>query len=463
MERDIKTWLKSWKDEKGRKPLIIRGARQVGKTWLIENFGKNYFSQFVELNFEYEPDLKTCFSTLNPSEIIQKIELSANVDITPGNTLLFLDEIQECPQALKALRYFYEKMPDLHVIAAGSLLEFVMDAEKISIPVGRVQNIYLAPMSFGEYLTACGENKVRAYLKNLTLNERIPESVHVKCISLLRNYLFLGGMPEAVANWLESKKFKKTDEIHWALLQIYRHDFGKYGSRMKLNLMEKVFNHAPAMVGNKFKYSHIDKQTNSRDIKQSLELLIKAHILHKITSTSGSGLPLSAHCNEKFFKILFLDVGLLQSSMGINKEIYLAENLLAVYKGLVAEQFAGQELLALKKHFEEPSLFYWNREARGSAAEVDYVWQKGERILPVEVKSGKTGTMKSLRLFLSEKKSPFGIRFSLHPLSLSDSVLSIPLYCIEAMPGLVDQTISRLRGISSFFMGKSGELPDFGG
>jgi hypothetical protein len=208
--------------------------------------------------------------------------------------------------------------------------------------------------------------------------------------------------------------------------------------------MEKVFNHAPAMVGNKFKYSLIDKPTNSRDIKQSLELLIKAHILHKITTTSGSGLPLSAHCNEKFFKILFLDVGLLQSSMGINKEIYFAENLLAVYKGLVAEQFAGQELLALKKYFEEPSLFYWNREARGSAAEVDYVWQKGERILPVEVKSGKTGTLKSLTLFLSEKKSPFGLRFSLHPLSFSNSVLSIPLYCIEAMPGLIGQTMSRL-------------------
>ncbi|MDL1985435.1 MAG: ATP-binding protein [Deltaproteobacteria bacterium] len=442
MERDIYSWLKNWKNEKRRKPLIIRGARQVGKTWLVEYFGKKNFKQFIEINFEFQPHFKTCFSTLNPFEIVEKIELTSNVDINQGITLLFLDEIQECPQALKALRYFYEKMPELHVIAAGSLLEFVMDAEQISIPVGRIQNIYLPPLSFGEFLTACGEQKIRTYLKNITISKQVPESVHIKCISLLRNYLYLGGMPESIALWLELKKFSKTDEMQQNLLQNYRHDFGKYGRRVNFFLIEKIFNHAPGMVGSKFKYSHIDKQTNSRDIKKSLELLIKAHIIHRITATSGSGLPLHAHCNEKVFKILFLDVGLLQNSMGINKETYMSDNLLAVYKGSVAEQYVGQQLLALKKPFEEPSLFYWQRETRGSAAEVDYLWQKGEQILPVEVKSGKTGTLKSLRLFLSEKKVSFGIRFSLHPLSYTDSILSIPLYAIEAMPGLIDQVIS---------------------
>jgi len=442
MERDVYSWLKNWKSEKRRKPLIIRGARQVGKTWLVEYFGKKKFKQFIEINFEFQPHFKTCFSTLNPFEIVEKIELTSNVDINQGITLLFLDEIQECPQALKALRYFYEKMPELHVIAAGSLLEFVMDAEQISIPVGRIQNIYLPPLSFGEFLTACGEQKIRTYLKNITISKQVPESVHIKCISLLRNYLYLGGMPESIALWLELKKFSKTDEMQQTLLQNYRHDFGKYGRRANIFLIEKIFNHAPGMVGSKFKYSHIDKQTNSRDIKKSLELLIKAHIIHKITATSGSGLPLLSHCNEKVFKILFLDVGLLQNSMGINKETYMSDNLLAVYKGSVAEQYVGQQLLALKKPFEEPSLFYWQREAKGSAAEVDYLWQKGEQILPVEVKAGKTGTLKSLRLFLSEKETSFGIRFSLHPLSYNDSILSIPLYAIEAMPGLIDQVIS---------------------
>lgn len=443
MERDLYNWLIHWKKEKRRKPIVIRGARQVGKTWLIGYFGRQDFNELVEINFEFHPHFKSCFSTLDPLEIIQKIELTANVDIHPGKTLLFFDEIQECPQGLKALRYFYEKMPALHVIAAGSLLEFIMDAEQISFPVGRVQNIYLSPLSFGEFLTSCGEQKIRTYLKNIAINEQVPESIHFKCISLLRNYLYLGGMPEAIASWLEINKFTKTDEIHQALLQNYRHDFGKYGKRVNFNLLEKIFITTPGMVGSKFKYSHIDRQTNSRDIKNSLELLIKANVLHRISSASGAGLPLHAHCNEKFFKILFLDAGLLQSAMGINNETYLAENFLAVYKGLVAEQFVGQQLLTLKKCFEEPVLYYWQREAKGSAAEVDYLWQMGEHILPVEVKAGKTGTLKSLRLFLSEKKALFGVRFSLQPLSFTDSVLSIPLYAVEAMPGLINQIISQ--------------------
>ncbi|MCP4693210.1 MAG: ATP-binding protein [Desulfobacterales bacterium] len=442
MERDIYGWLKNWKDEKRRKPLIIRGARQVGKTWLVEDFGKRDFKLFVGINFEFQSQMKRCFSTLDPFEIVQKIELNANVDIIAGETLLFLDEIQDCPRALKALRYFYEKMPDLHVIAAGSLLEFVMDAEKISIPVGRVQNIYLGPLSFGEFLTARGERKVRSYLKTIRIKKSISESIHEKCVSILRDYLYLGGMPEAIDAWLESRKFSKTDESHQALLQNYRHDFGKYGGRVNVNLLEKTFSSAPGLVGAKFKYARVDRQINSRDVKKALGLLIKAHVIHKIIAASGSGLPLRAHCNEKFFKILFLDVGLLQGSMGISGESYLSDNLLAVYKGLVAEQFVGQQLLALKKPYEEPELFYWRREARSGAAEIDYLWQSGERILPVEVKAGKTGALKSLRLFLSEKEAPFGVRFSLHPLSFTDSVLSIPLYCVEATPRLIDQALA---------------------
>jgi predicted AAA+ superfamily ATPase len=372
-------------------------------------------------------------------EIIQRIELSLNVDIIPGKTLLFLDEIQEYPEAVKALRYFYEKMPALHVVAAGSLLEFIMEAQAISFPVGRVQNIHLFPMSFGEFLSACGEHKLRQWFQDLSITEHIPESIHVKSVSLLRDYLYLGGMPETIATWLDTKNFSKTDEIHQLLLQNYKHDFGKYGRHVNFRLLDKVFTKAPATVGNKFKYADIDRDVNARDIRKSLNLLIKAHIFHKVTAASGSGLPLAAHCNEKFFKILFLDVGLLQSAMGIARETYMSENLLAVYKGLVAEQFIGQQLFALGKCFAEPELYYWQREVRGSAAEIDYLWQKDEDILPVEVKAGKTGTLKSLRVYLSEINVPYGIRFSFHPLSFSDSVLSIPLYAIEALPGLIGQ------------------------
>jgi predicted AAA+ superfamily ATPase len=439
MERDLYGWLKIWKNEKSRKPLIIRGARQVGKTWLVNHFGRSDFDRLIDINFEFQPQMKSCFVSLNPMEIIQRIELSLNVDIIPGKTLLFLDEIQEYPEAVKALRYFYEKMPALHVVAAGSLLEFIMEAQAISFPVGRVQNIHLFPLSFGEFLSACGEHKLRQWFQDLSITEHIPESIHVKSVSLLRNYLYLGGMPETIATWLDTKNFSKTDEIHQLLLQNYKHDFGKYGRHVNFRLLDKVFTKAPATVGNKFKYADIDRDVNARDIRKSLNLLIKAHIFHKVTAASGSGLPLAAHCNEKFFKILFLDVGLLQSAMGIARETYMSENLLAVYKGLVAKQFIGQQLFALGKCFAEPELYYWQREVRGSAAEIDYLWQKDEDILPVEVKAGKTGTLKSLRVYLSEKNVPFGIRFSLHPLSFTDSVLSIPLYAIEALPGLIGQ------------------------
>ena len=439
MERDVYGWLKTWKTEKNRKPLIIRGARQVGKTWLVNQFGRTEFDTLIDINFEFQPQMKSCFTSLDPKEIIQRIELSLNVDIIPGNALLFLDEIQECPEAVKALRYFYEKLPTLHLIAAGSLLEFIMEAEAISFPVGRVQSIHLLPLSFGEFLSACGEYKLRQWFQNLSIAQHIPESIHMKSVTLLREYLYLGGMPETIATFLDAKNLRKTDEIHQLLLQSYKTDFGKYGKHVNFRLLEKVFTKSPATVGNKFKYADIDSDVNARDIKKPLNLLLKAHILYKVTAASGAGLPLVAHCNEKHFKILFLDVGLLQSAMGIARETYMSENLLAVYKGLVAEQFVGQQLLALGRHFIEPELYYWQREARGSAAEVDYLWQKGEDILPVEVKAGKTGTLKSLRIYLSEKNAPFGIRFSLHPLSFTDSVLSIPLYAIEAMPGLISQ------------------------
>ncbi|KPA15003.1 ATPase [Candidatus Magnetomorum sp. HK-1] len=444
MDRDIYSCLKKWKTEKKRKPLIIRGARQVGKTWIVNLFGKQEFENMVEINLDFQPEFKSCFSNLNPADIIQQIELTSNTDIIPGKTLLFIDEIQECPQALKALRYLYEKKPELHIIAAGSLFEFIVDSEKITIPVGRVQYFFLFPLSFAEFLTACGENKLRNYLKNLSLDSNIPESIHEKCTSLLYIYLYLGGMPEAISHWLDTQKFSKVDETHQLLLQNYKYDFAKYGKRANIDMLEKVFSKTPAMVSMKFKYVHIDNHVNSREVKKALNLLIKAQVIQKIASTSGSGLPFSAYTNDKLFKAIFLDVGLLQNSMGISSETYMVKNIFATYKGLVAEQFVGQQLLTLKKHYEEPDLYYWAREAKGSSAEVDYLWQQSGNIIPIEVKAGKKGTLKSLKLFLHEKNAKFGIRLSLHPLSFDNQILSIPLFAIEAMPELIEQIITNL-------------------
>ena len=286
-----------------------------------------------------------------------------------------------------------------------------------------------------------GHAKKRTWLKQLSLSQQVGESLHEHLLKLLADYIITGGMPEVVYTYIQSDSFQKVTEVQTALLQNYRQDFGKYAKRVNFTILEKVFTTASGMVGAKYKYSHVDPHIQARDLKRALEMLIKAGIVVKINGTSGSGVPFKAHLNEKIFKILFLDIGLMQCDMKISKEILISDNLLAVYKGAVAEQFIGQQLLSLHPHYETPELYYWQREKRGSEAEVDYLIQHGTTILPVEVKSGKTGTLKSMRLFLHEKKSPFGVRFSEHHLSYADSILSIPLYAVEAMPSLISEVL----------------------
>jgi uncharacterized protein len=332
--------------------------------------------------------------------------------------------------------------PSLGVIAAGSLLEFMRQSDDISMPVGRILNYHLTPLSFGEFLLACGEDRLHEYLRNLSINDSIPESIDTKCGALLRIYLYTGGMPAAIADWIEHRTFGSTDVLHRSLLQNYRQDFGKYGKRANSEMLEKAFLKIPGLVGASFSYSAIDRDSHAREVKRAVELLEKAGLCTRIRATSAAGLPLFTYANDRKVKMLFLDIGLLQNAMGISSETYLASDLLAVYRGAVAEQYVGQQLLALKKPFEDPDLFYWRRNVAGSDAEVDYLYQFGEKIIPIEVKSGKTGTLKSLRLFLQEHNSLFGVRFSMHPLSFHDRVLSIPLYAVEALPGLIGQAMS---------------------
>ncbi len=444
MKRDLIEYLKTWKSEPLRKPLIIRGARQVGKTWLTDYFGKNYFTNYFTINFELSPEFKSCFNRLDPEEIVSKIELTANTELRGKDTLLFLDEIQECPSAIKSLRYFYERLPSLAVIAAGSLLEFVEKTEDISIPVGRVVNFNLQPLSFGEYLTAIGEEKLRNFLGTLGLQSDMPESVIQKCESLLRMYMYSGGMPAAIVDWIAKKEFLSTDLIHRSLLQNYRQDLGKYGKVINGDLLENTFLKVPGLVGSTFSYAAIDNTVQSRNVKQVIGALQKAKIITRVSATSGAGLSFYTYVNKRRFKVLFLDVGLFQNSMGINSSTYLAQDLLAAYRGAVSEQFVGQQLLSLKKPYEDPDLFYWYRNTPGSEAEVDYLYQYNDKIIPIEVKSGKTGTLKSMHLFLKENNAPLGVRFSLLPLSLNDNVLSIPLYAIESLPELIKQALRRV-------------------
>ena len=440
MRRDIEKELISWKSQKEKYPLIIRGARQVGKSYLVETFGKTHFQNNVVVNLEFQPQLKDCFKSLDPSEIINKLQLLLGVQIKEDNTLLFLDEIQECPQAIMSLRYFKEKMPKLAVIAAGSLLEFAMRSPDFKMPVGRVQFLYLEPLSFSEYLDATSNQNLRKFLSDVKLTDSIDDVIHKKLLELLRIYIIVGGLPAVLNEYLSSKDFMNCQRIQTALLQTYRSDFGKYAKISQHKYLQKVFDTTPRMAGQRIKYSNIDPDTRSRDLKNALNLLTLAGIVRPIYLTKASGLPLGAQINEQRFKLNFLDVGLMQNSCGLQGRLSMEEDFMQINAGSVAEQFVGQELTAYSDRHQQASLYFWAREKKGSMAEVDYVINIGSDIFPVEVKSGKEGRLKSLRMFIEEKKSRLGIRFSQDKLSYYDKILSIPLYMVEQLPRLVDDS-----------------------
>ncbi len=437
MKRDIEqTALLHWKNSPDRKPLLIRGARQVGKTYVVKSFATAHFDRLVEINFELRPELKKVFDTLDPEAIIKNLKLVLNQPIEPGRTLLFLDEIQDCPRAIMAMRYFYETIPQLQVIGAGSLLEFSLNAQGFKMPVGRVTYLYLQPLSFEEFLTAVDEKELRRTLVEIDLNHPPSEAVHERLLKLLGEYLVIGGMPAVVNSYLANRSSVEYQNWQLSLLQTYRDDFGKYAPRTRHTYLQKVFSTAPAMVGRRYKYSHVDSDIQSRELKEALHLLNQAGILYKVTAASAHGLPLEPHENK--FKIIFLDTGLMQRSCGLDAEIAMAKDFLAVNAGALAEQFVGQEMLCSMNPHEDRKLFFWARDKKSSQAEVDYLMVHRSHPVPIEVKSGKTGTLKSLRAFMTEHRSKIGLRISQQPFSCYDNVLSIPLYAAGQIHRLLD-------------------------
>jgi predicted AAA+ superfamily ATPase len=439
MKRDIEKELFDWKNKSERLPLLLRGARQVGKSYIIEEFGREAFENIVTVNFEFQPELKQCFTTLDPNDIINKLQLLTGVPIEAGKTLLFLDEIQECPNAIMSLRYFKERCGALAVIGAGSLMEFTLNSPDFRMPVGRVQFMYLEPLSFGEFLSASGNEQLRSFLGTIHAESMIDDVIHDKLIDLLRIYLIVGGMPAVVKEYLASKDYLNCQRLQNSLLQTYRNDFGKYAKVSEHKNLRKVFDEAPRLVGSRVKYSSIDPETKSRDLKNALHLLALSGIVHPVYATAASGLPLGAQINEAKFKLTFLDVGLMQNACGLQKQLSVANDLIQINAGAVAEQLVGQELRAHFDSYLEHNLYFWARDKKSSSAEVDYVVAVDSLILPVEVKAGKTGTLKSLKLFLEEKHLPFGVRFSQSKPSFNDKVLTLPLYMVEQMQRLVKE------------------------
>ena len=305
------------------------------------------------------------------------------------------------------------------------------------MPVGRIQFIYLEPLSFGEFLTASGNELLRSHLREIRLNSVFDDAVHQKLMDLLRVYLIVGGMPAVVKEYIESRNFLNCQRIQNSLLQAYRNDFGKYAKSSELKYLQKVLDEAPRLVGNRIKYSNVDPHSKSRDIKQALNLLTLAGIVCPVYATAASGLPLGAQANEMKFKLNFLDVGLMQNACGLQTELALTNNFFLINTGAVTEQLIGQELRAYFDSYLKCGLFFWARDKKSSSAEVDYVVAVDSLILPVEVKAGKTGTLKSLKLFIEEKKALFGVRFSQEKIFFHDKVLTLPLYMVEQMKRLV--------------------------
>jgi predicted AAA+ superfamily ATPase len=451
MQRSAESVLASWASQKVRKPLVLRGARQTGKTWLVREFGGRFPGGLASVNLEREPDLAACFAPNDPKAILALLEARLRRTITPGKTLLFLDEIQAAPELLAKLRWFAEELPSQHVIAAGSLLDFALAEHASSMPVGRITYGHLEPMTFAEFLVARGEDRMLEAIRTCTTRAGVPAVLHSPLLELARNYALVGGMPAAVADWVEHRSFSRAAEIHRDLLQTIRDDFAKYKRGVHTARVAKVFAALPRLVGRKFQPSQVDADEKTLPLKDAFRMLALARVVTPVKRSAANGIPLAAEVDERYQKVCLLDTGLYATQTGIDAAAVASQpDLTLVNEGQLAEQLVGQELRACRPFNDEPALFTWVREAKSSNAEVDYVIQVGTRIVPVEVKAGATGGLRSLHMMVAEKKLDLAVRVSSTPLQRrkiqtslpvgtprSFTLLSVPFYLVSEIPRLI--------------------------
>ncbi len=418
IQRNIDVELLEWKDNPMRKPLLLRGARQVGKSSAVRHFGKE-FQFFAEVNFERHKTVKTFFQgDIDIRLIVQKIAIYINVPIEEGKTLLFLDEIQECPEAIMALRFFKEDYPGLHVIAAGSLLEFTLQ-ELPTFGVGRIHTLFMYPMTFDEFLNANNENGLISMKKQADSQHPLDAAFHEKLIEYFRIYLLVGGMPEAVLAWIKTHNFNQCSHIQEDIILTYEDDFSKYKKRVSPDLLRTTLHGICHQPGEKITFKQISADYRSSQIREAVRLLTLAGLVIPVIATSGNGIPLDTEANEKNMKILLLDSGLLLSVLQL--EGNLAQHLVdlimtgspqdLVNKGGLVEMVAGLELLRNKPCVQRQKMFYWEKSGN-SIAEIDYLDTFHLKVTPIEIKSGTQGGMKSLWQFMREKRLTEAIRCS---------------------------------------------------
>lgn len=449
--RLIDRYLLEWAKNEDHKPLLVRGARQVGKSSAIKHLGET-FKSFLTINFERNPEYKEVFrKDLNTKRIISQIAAISGTAIVPGETLLFLDEIQECTEAIMALRFFREDIPNLHVVAAGSLLEFALQ-EIPTFGVGRIHSMFMHPMTFDEFLTANGQEKLIEIRNQGTPKSPLPEPIHQKLVEFFRTYMMVGGMPEAVAKWVTTGDYLQCQQIQDDILVSYEDDFAKYKKKADTALLRATFKSVASQIAQKFTYAKVGSGYKAEKVRDALQLLIHAGIAIPATHTNANGLPLGSEAGKNYQKILLLDSGLqlrlLNMSLGdiseIVSQIFTASASDLVNKGPLAEMIAGLEILRYKTPNMRHELYYWNRMQKNSQSEVDYVDARGAQVTPIEIKAGTQGGMKSLWIMMREKKLFSAFRSSLEnfgTLEYTDAedngavrhVDIIPLYALSQM------------------------------
>lgn len=430
MKRSLYRNLLEWKSNQRRKPLLLQGARQVGKTWLINEFGKAEYKNYIYLNFEQTPNLKTLFSgELSPRKIVDNIGLFLGKKIHSDNTLICFDEIQICPVALTSLKYFQELAPEFHIIAAGSLLGVSL-GKTSSFPVGKVNFLTLYPLSFSEYLDAVGENLLA---EQLLILETLPEILHEKMIELLKMYFFLGGMPEVVSDYIQNRDIKEARKIQNDILKAYQRDFSKYTDPSQAIKVTEIWQSVPfqlAKENKKFTYNDVKNNARSSSYQQSIEWLKNAGLIHIVYQIRAAKLPVSGYADYTKFKIYILDTGLLGALLNLSSDIILKPNeLFLEYNGAFVENYTCLELL---KTIEQ-DLFYWSSERE---AEVDFVFQYENDIYPLEVKSGSNRNTKSLRSYADKYQPKLLLRTSPRNFIKSEGFINVPLYGLMSLKSL---------------------------
>lgn len=453
--RIIDKYLSQWAVDNDHKPLLLRGARQVGKSTAVRHLAEQ-FESFVEVNFERQPLFARVFDhDLDVNRIVSELSAIAGKSIVPGKTLLFLDEIQVCPRAVMSLRFFREDLPVLHVVAAGSLLEFAL-RELPTFGVGRIHSMYVYPMTFDEFLQANGETQLMAARDQATSAAPLSEPLHQRFVRLFRTFLLVGGMPEVVAKWVMTHDYIACRQVQDDIVLTYEDDFAKYAANVSPTLLRLTLRSAAVQVTNKFVHSSVGVGYSASEVRKALELLILAGVIVPVTHTSANGLPLGSEADSARRKMLLLDTGLLLRLLDmatgdvtdLTTQILTGDDGDLVNKGPLAEMFAGLEMLRYMSPNLRHDLFYWVRGARNSQAEVDYVTAYRQTVLPVEVKASTRGGMKSLWLFMREKHLTTAVRCSLENFHITGyvdhndgdvlrQVVACPLYAISRLMPLV--------------------------